>query len=44
MNAALGCSGQVISESLIDFFDIDSRSKALGDEDLKKDLRATSTT
>ena len=26
-----GCSGQVISDSLIDFFDVDSRSKALGD-------------
>ena len=25
------CSGQVISDSLIDFFDVDSRSKALGD-------------
>ena len=26
------CSGQVISDSLIDFFDVDSRSKALGDK------------
>ena len=25
------CSGQIISDSLIDFFDVDSRSKALGD-------------
>ena len=25
------CSGQVISDSLIDFFAVDSRSKALGD-------------
>ena len=25
------CSGQVISDSLIDFFDVDSLSKALGD-------------
>ena len=25
------CNGQVISDSLIDFFDVDSRSKALGD-------------
>jgi hypothetical protein len=25
------CSGQVISDSSIDFFDVDSRSKALGD-------------
>ena len=25
------CRGQVISDSLIDFFDVDSRSKALGD-------------
>jgi hypothetical protein len=30
-NKALGCSGQVISDSPIDFFDVDSRSKALGD-------------
>ena len=28
---ALKCSGQVISDSSIDFFDVDSRSKALGD-------------
>ena len=27
-----GCSGQVISDSLIGFFDVDSRSKALGDK------------
>ena len=27
----LGCSGQVISDSSIDFLDVDSRSKALGD-------------
>ena len=26
------CSGQVISDSLIGFFDVDSRSKALGDK------------
>ena len=26
------CSGQVISDSLISFFDVDSRSKALGDK------------
>ena len=26
------CSGQVISDSSIDFFDVDSRSKALGDK------------
>ena len=26
------CSGQVISDSEIDFFDVDSRSKALGDK------------
>ena len=26
------CSGQVISDSLIDFFDVDSRSKALDDK------------
>ena len=25
------CSGQVISDSLMGFFDVDSRSKALGD-------------
>lgn len=29
--AIMTCSGQVISDSLIDFFDVDSRSKALGD-------------
>ena len=27
-----GCGGQVISDSLIGFFDVDSRSKALGDK------------
>ncbi len=26
------CTGQVISDSLIDLFDVDSRSKALGDK------------
>ena len=26
------CSGQVISDSKIDFFNVDSRSKALGDK------------
>ena len=26
------CGGQVISDSLIGFFDVDSRSKALGDK------------
>ena len=30
-SSATHCSGQVISDSLIDFFDVDSRSKALGD-------------
>ena len=29
---SLQCSGQVISDSSIDFFDVDSRSKALGDK------------
>ena len=30
-NLSPNCSGQVISDSLIDLFDVDSRSKALGD-------------
>ena len=30
-SAILNCSGQVISDSLIGFLSVDSRSKALGD-------------
>ena len=31
-DARIQCSGQVISDSLIGFFGVDSRSKALGDK------------